>query len=90
MTAWGTDDVETRIQWFIRDRLLEEDFVGADPLLETHIDSLSLEQLIDFLEEEYRILLDGEDTARANFSSVPVLAAVVRARCKAWVVDQGS
>jgi acyl carrier protein len=75
-----TAEIETVIQAFVRDVLLETPFTGADPLAELELDSLTLEQLLDHLEETYRILFDPEDISRVNLSSVPRAAGMVRAR----------
>lgn len=72
------------IRDFVVQHLLDEPFSGEDPLAELDLDSLALEQLIDFLEEEYRILLDDEDTHRSHFRGCAELAAVVDARRRAW------
>lgn len=57
-----------------------EDAAGSDPLLDRDVDSLSLEQLIDILEEEYEIFFGEQDVARENFRSIPILAALVDAK----------
>lgn len=76
-------EIENEIQAFVRDALLEEPFAGIDPLAELELDSLALEQLLDHLEETYRVLFDPEDISRANLSSVPRAAAMVGARISA-------
>ena len=71
------------IQNFVRDNLLEEPFNGVDPLAERQIDSLALEQLLDHLEETYRILFDPEEITRENLSSVSQAAQMVDNRIAA-------
>jgi acyl carrier protein len=73
-------DVELSIQRFVRSYLVDEDFTGEDPLAELHIDSLALEQLLDHLEESYRILFEPQDISRANLSSVSRAATMVHHR----------
>lgn len=80
----GAADVERDLHDLAVDLFPRPPFEGSDPLAELDWDSLDLEQLIAAIEEKYLILLDQEDIARANFASVPVLAAVVRRRRAAW------
>jgi acyl carrier protein len=77
-----TAAVELVIRTFVCE-ILVDDFSGDDPLAEIEFDSLALEQLLDFLEEKYRVLFEGEDLARINFSSVRLAAAMVQARRRA-------
>jgi acyl carrier protein len=79
--------VEEAIKQFVREFLVD-DADAEDPLEGRDIDSLALEQLIDFLEEEFHILLSGEDIVRRNFESTPRLAAVVEARIRATALQQ--
>ena len=71
---------EEHIRGFIERDLLDEPFTGIDPLLELELDSLSIEQLIDFIEDEYGLLFAEEELASENFASVSVLAALVDAK----------
>ena len=73
-------DIEATIQAFVRELLLDQGWVGGDPLAEEEFDSLALEQLLDHLEETYRILFTPEDIARQNLASVGIAAGMVRAR----------
>lgn len=68
------------IRGFIDEHLLEEPFHGDDPLAEAALDSLAIEQLIDFLEEEDEVLFSDEELAGENFASVPIVAALVDAK----------
>jgi acyl carrier protein len=73
-------EIEVTIQTFVRTYILDEEYPGADPLAELEIDSLALEQLLDHLEETYRLLFDPEDISRDNLSSVARAAEMVHAR----------
>jgi acyl carrier protein len=73
-------EIEREIQSFVREALLEDAFEGVDPLAELDLDSLALEQLLDHLEETFRILFDPEDISRANLSSVARTADMVESR----------
>jgi acyl carrier protein len=76
-------EVAQRVDWFVRECLLDGGFEGLDPLAELYIDSLALEQLLHHLEETYRVLFTAEDIGRPNLSSVPRAAAMVDARRRA-------
>jgi acyl carrier protein len=69
--------VQERIRRFIEDEVLEEPFSGEDPLEEDMLDSVAIEQLVDFLEYEYGIEFVDEEVTSANFSTLAVLAALV-------------
>jgi acyl carrier protein len=76
VTAW-------RIRRFIMRELLEEPFDGRDPLAEEALDSLAIEQLIDYIEERFGVAFDDEEVVRENFSSIPTLAALVNDKRRA-------
>ena len=80
------EEVADRVAWFVRTHLLDdaESDDTSDPLADRDFDSLSLEQLIDFIEEEFHILLNGEDIARENFSTLATTTDMVVARRQAW------
>jgi acyl carrier protein len=73
-------EIEAEIQGFVRQWLLDDDYTGADPLVDRRLDSLALEQLLDHLEETYLILFDPEEITRPNVSSVARVADMVAAR----------
>jgi acyl carrier protein len=54
--------------------------VDGDPLTAGVLDSLAIEQLTAFVEEQFDIVLDDADLVAENFASVDVLAALVDAR----------
>jgi acyl carrier protein len=66
-----------RIRNYIDRYLLEEPFEGEDPIAEEALDSVAMEELIDFLEDEYDVLFSEEDLARTRFRSVPAVAALI-------------
>jgi acyl carrier protein len=57
--------------------LVEEPFEGRDPLAAEALDSLAIEQLIDYIEERFGVTFDDTEVVRENFSSIPTLAALV-------------
>lgn len=69
--------VEAWVRTAVVAQLLDEPYDGGDPLADRHVDSLALEELIDMAEEQFGILLDEEETARENFSSVSRFAQVL-------------
>jgi acyl carrier protein len=76
-------DIESEIQSFIRDVLLDDEYIGDDPLADLNIDSLALEQLLDHLEVKYLILFDPEEISRPNLATVNRLAVLVDRRLAA-------
>jgi hypothetical protein len=70
------------IRRFIRGTLLDPGSPAGDPLAAGMLDSLALEQLIGFLEERYGIALTDEEIDADRFSSVPAVAAMVRAHLR--------
>jgi acyl carrier protein len=70
-------NTEERIHIFIAEELLEQPFSGDDPLEEGLVDSLGIEQLVDFLEYEYGIEFADQEVTAGNFATVPVVAALV-------------
>jgi acyl carrier protein len=69
-----------RIHGYITGFLLEEPFEGDDPLAAEALDSLGVEELIDFLEDEYGILFADEELVAETFASVANVAALVDAK----------
>lgn len=77
MTSQQCRAIELRLERFIVDELLEERYDGRDPLATDAVDSLGLEQLIDYIEQEFGVRFDDEELVRQNFASLPTLAAFV-------------
>lgn len=61
---------------FIDDRLLEGP-AGGDALAQGLLDSLAVEQLIVFLENEFRLQFSDEELTPKNFESIESLARLV-------------
>jgi acyl carrier protein len=72
-------NTEKQIAQFIESELLEDATPGSDPLAAGMLDSLSVEVLIAWLEDEFEISLDHRDVVAENFASVGALSAVVDA-----------
>lgn len=74
-------ETESRLRGFIVDELLEEGRDGGeDPLTGDAVDSLGLEQLVEYIEEEFGVSIGSEEMVRSNFDSIPALAALVDAK----------
>lgn len=80
MTAPGREEIEVALRRFIAEELLETPFEGADPLAAGEVDSLGVEQLIEFVFEVWRVELDDEEIVEENFESVTALATLVEAK----------
>jgi acyl carrier protein len=75
-------EIEQSLRRFIVEELLEGPYEGNDPLSEGEVDSLGVEQLIEYVFEVWSVELDDEEIVEENFESVPVLATLVETRCK--------
>lgn len=73
--------IEQTLERFIVDQLLEEQYDGRDPLATGAVDSLGIEQLIEYVYEAFQVRLGDEDLIEGNFESLPALAALVASRC---------
>jgi acyl carrier protein len=83
MTAGDRSGVERTLQRFIVEELLDTDlYDGGDPLAGGEVDSLGLEQLAEYVEEEFGVELGDEEMVEENFESVPVLAALVDSKLR--------
>jgi acyl carrier protein len=78
----GSMTIAERIQTFIDSEVLHHPSRG-DPLAQGQLDSLATEQLIEFLEGEFKVRFDDSDFVVENFSSVQRLAALVATKVRA-------
>lgn len=74
--------IQRRLQAFIVEQLLDQPFDGRDPLAANAVDSLGIEQLAQYIEEQYGVKLSDEELVPASFESVPALAALVDRRLR--------
>lgn len=74
------ESIESKLSGFIADELLEEGDSEGDPLVSDALDSLGLEQVIEYIGEEFGDSIGSEEMVRRNFKSIPVLAAFVEAK----------
>ena len=66
----------SRIRRFIVEDLLEERPVG-DPLAQDMLDSLAIEQLVAFCQEEFDVTFRDTDLVARNFESLGAVASLV-------------
>lgn len=65
-----------RMQAFIEEALLDRPVEG-DPLAEGLLDSLAIEQLLVFIEDELGVVLEDEEITPDAFSSLDAVAGLV-------------
>ncbi|MGD0983943.1 MAG: acyl carrier protein [Acidimicrobiales bacterium] len=68
---------EEQITRFIESELLEGAAPNGDPLARGLLDSLAIEFLIGWVEEEFQISFSFRDVVAENFASIGALAALV-------------
>jgi acyl carrier protein len=73
--------VEQRLREFIVGELLEEPFHGDDPLAEGEVDSLGVEQLIEYIHEAFGVELEDDEIVYESFESLSALASLVDSKC---------
>jgi acyl carrier protein len=71
---------EEQIARFIESEVLEGAALNVDPLANGMLDSLAIEFLIGWLEEQFEISFGYRDVVAEHFASVGVLAAFVDAK----------
>jgi acyl carrier protein len=75
------DRIARFLRDFIVEQLLDDELeADVDPLAADAVDSLGLEQLVDFVASEFGVTIDGEEMVRANFGSIPSLAALIETK----------
>ena len=82
MSPPSRPQIEEELRRFIVEEVLEEGYDGRDPLSTQSVDSLGLEQLVDYIEGVYGVTLRDEDLVTENFESIPVLAAFVDSKLR--------
>ncbi len=69
--------VEQKLEYFVFDELFDGRDREGDPLEADAIDSLGLEQLVDYIEHEFGVTISDEEMVKENFASVATLAAFI-------------
>lgn len=77
------DRIERALERFIVGELLEDVYDGRDPLAADAVDSLGIEQLVEYLEEEFEVSVADTEIVRENFESIPALAAFIQSKREA-------
>jgi acyl transferase domain-containing protein len=80
MTVPDRAEIEAALKRFISEELLEEPFAGEDPLAAGEVDSLGIEQLVEYVFDVWAVELEDEEIVEENFESVSALAALVASR----------
>jgi acyl carrier protein len=73
-------EVERRLRDFIVGELVEVPYDGADPLADGVVDSLAVEQLVEYILEVYGVELGDEEMVEENFESLASLAILVEGK----------
>jgi acyl carrier protein len=76
-------NVETQVREYIQQELLEGNEISGDPLAEGVLDSLAVEQLIGYVEDEFGVIFDDEELVAENFASVDKVVGLVNAKLEA-------
>jgi acyl carrier protein len=74
-------EIEAALRRFIDEELLEVPFAGEDPLSAGEVDSLGIEQLVEYVFEVWSVELEDEEIVEENFESVGALASLVESKC---------
>ena len=72
--------IEKQLREFIEQEILEEESPVDDPLASGLLDSLAVEQLIAYIEEEYGVTFEDDELVADNFASLPVVAGLVESK----------
>jgi acyl carrier protein len=76
-------NVDQQIRQYIGNELLDGAEVSGDPLAEGMLDSLAIEQLIGYIEDEFGVLFEDEELVAENFVSVSTVVGLVEEKLKA-------
>jgi acyl carrier protein len=76
-------NVDEQIRQYIQEELLEGAEMPSDPLSEGLLDSLAVEQLIGYIEDEFGVLFDDEELVAENFASIDTVVGLVNQKLEA-------
>lgn len=74
-------EVVTKLSRYITDELLVKrgvEVTDGTPLMDGLIDSLGIQRLVAFIEEEFDVMLDHSDMIPENFTTVRALEGLVQ------------
>jgi acyl carrier protein len=77
-----TDDIKNELIDFLTAEVLEDttQLSPDEPLLQGLLDSFGLLALLNFIEEQYRVVVDHDQVVTSNFSSVSALATFIESK----------
>jgi acyl carrier protein len=77
-------EIEAKLQQFIVERFLKgrsQSVAVDDSLLDGNLmDSMGILEIVDFIESEFGIIVDGEDLLPDNFQTIATLANFVKSK----------
>ena len=76
-------NVEEKVRQYIQDELLEGAELPVDPLAEGMLDSLAIEQLIGYVEDEFGVIFEDDELVAENFASITTVVELVETKLKA-------
>jgi acyl carrier protein len=80
----AVEDAQRLILDYLKTEVLVDDGAAAltpeSPLLQGRVDSLGLNQLIGFLEDEFEIEVDDDDMREEHFATVSTITRLVTAK----------
>jgi acyl carrier protein len=72
--------IETQLRGFIEQEILEDESPVEDPLASGLLDSLAVEQLIAYIEDEFGVTFEDDELVAENFASLPAVAGLVASK----------
>ena len=77
-----TDDIKNELIDFLTAEVLEEttELSPDEPLLQGLLDSFGLLALLNFIEEQYGVVVDHDQVVTSNFSSVSALSTFIESK----------
>jgi acyl carrier protein len=76
-------NVESEIRQFVNEEVLDGTTDSADPLADGLLDSLAIEQLIAFVEEQYGVVFEDDELVAENFPNLATVALLVESKMTA-------
>lgn len=77
-----TDEIKDELIDFLKAEVLEEstELSPDQPLLQGLLDSFGLLALLNFIEEQYGVVVDHDQVVPSNFNSVAALATFIESK----------
>ncbi|HEY8808990.1 MAG TPA: hypothetical protein VIM28_03110 [Solirubrobacterales bacterium] len=77
MTIPPRSELERKLERFIVDELLDGLADGRDPLTANAVDSLGMEQLAEYIDDEFGVKLADDEMTAENLGSIAAVAALI-------------